>query len=146
MKKLTEWDWNTLVAAWRYYEYRHTISSATFPEEVVRHFFAGTHDEESCKQIAHQFAYIDHGRRGAEDWEDQTGTGFDCDKKPWQKFYYFCKAYCDGFTDVELMDGSTVKAFYNTKTDRWIPLDSYISRPGTEIFISPDAIVKVVEK
>lgn len=140
-KKLTDWDWTTLVAAWRYYEHGRTIASAMFPAEVIERFFTGKYDPESEMRIARQFADVDHGLRGASDWDMHD----DCDKKPWQKFYYFCKAYCDGFVDVELIDGNTVKAFYNPKTDRWIPVDRYISRPDTDIFIAPDAIVKIKE-
>ena len=40
-KTLTDWDWTTLVAAWRYYEHGHTMASAMFPHEIVRRFFTG---------------------------------------------------------------------------------------------------------
>ena len=40
-KALTDWDWTTLVAAWRYYEHGHTITSAMFPHEIVTRFFTG---------------------------------------------------------------------------------------------------------
>ena len=59
-KSLTDWDWTTLVAAWRYYEHGHTIASAMFPHEIVRRFFTGSYDEESCRRIARQFVEIDH--------------------------------------------------------------------------------------
>ena len=58
--KLTDWDWTTLVAAWRYYEHRNTITAAMFPHEIVKMFFTGKYDEASCKRIAHQFVEIDH--------------------------------------------------------------------------------------
>ena len=58
--KLTDWDWMTLVAAWRYYEHGHTITSATFPHEIVTRFFTGKYDDESCRRIANQFVDIDH--------------------------------------------------------------------------------------
>ena len=56
LKFLDDWEWTTLVAAWRYFEHRMTIASASFPEDVVRRYFTGEYDEESCKRIAHQFA------------------------------------------------------------------------------------------
>ena len=59
-KSLSDWDWTTLVAAWRYYEHRNTIASAMFPHEVIKRFFTGDYDEESCKLIARQFVEIDH--------------------------------------------------------------------------------------
>lgn len=51
-KKLSDWDWTTLVAAWRYYEHGHSITSAMFPHEIVKRFFTGDYDDESCKRIA----------------------------------------------------------------------------------------------
>ena len=59
-KTLTDWDWKTLVASWRYYEHGHTISSCMFPHEIVKRFFTGAYDEESCKRIARQFVENDH--------------------------------------------------------------------------------------
>ena len=34
LKFLDDWEWTTLVAAWRYFEHRMTIASASFPEDV----------------------------------------------------------------------------------------------------------------
>ena len=59
-KTLTCWDWETLVASWRYYEHGHTIASAMFPHDIVLRFFTGAYDEESCKRIARQFVDVDH--------------------------------------------------------------------------------------
>ena len=50
-KTLTDWDWTTLVAAWRYYEHGHTIASAMFPHDIVFGFFAGDYGEESFRRI-----------------------------------------------------------------------------------------------
>ena len=41
LKRLTDWDWATLVAAWRYYQYRSTIVSATFPQNIYERYFTG---------------------------------------------------------------------------------------------------------
>ena len=38
LKFLDDWEWTTLVAAWRYFEHRMTIASASFPEDVVRRY------------------------------------------------------------------------------------------------------------
>ena len=34
-KILTDWDWTTLVAAWRYYEHRNTITEKCMREKEV---------------------------------------------------------------------------------------------------------------
>ena len=34
LKFLDDWEWTTLVAAWRYFEHRMTIASASFPEDI----------------------------------------------------------------------------------------------------------------
>ena len=137
LKQLTDWDWTTLVAAWRYYEYRSTIASATFPRDIYERFFTGKYDEESCRRIAHQFYYVDHSIEGEKDWQRQS----DIDAKPWTAFYAFCKAYCEGFARLRLKDGSIHEAFYCETFKRWIPRKRY--RGDADVSIAPDWIVKV---
>lgn len=135
-KVLTEWDWDTLVAAWRYYEYRSTIASAMFPMCIFGRFFMGKYSEEDCKRIAHQFAYVDHKRKGEEDWNDLP----DVDKKPWCVFYAFCKAYCDGFTAVRVKYGGKeegIKAFWCEATGHWHSADN----PRPDIYIADECII-----
>jgi len=103
LKKVTGWDWELLVGAWRYYEYRMTISSESFPCEVVRRYFNGAYDEKSCERIARQFAFTDHPN-GEADWSNEKHF-MNCDKRPWRKFHAFCKAWIDGFTTITLDDG-----------------------------------------
>lgn len=99
---LSNWEWTTLVAAWRYYELRATIASATFPEDVVRRFWgSGKYSDSVLRQIANQFANIDHGRDGESYWTKDRTIG-DCDRKSWCVFYAFCKGWCEGFTTVVL--------------------------------------------
>jgi hypothetical protein len=139
LKKLSDWDWTTLVAAWRYYEYRSTIASATFPQDIYNRFFTGDYDEESCRLIAHQFYSIDHGRNGEADW---CGKSFsDIDAKPWTAFYAFCKAYCECFTKVYTKDGSVCEAFYCETFKQWIPRERY--HGDTNWSIDPDSIIKI---
>ena len=134
-KHLDDWEWTTLVAAWRYFEYRMTIASASFPEDIIRRYFTGAYDEESCKRIAHQFAITDHGLRGEEDWTDGLYL-MDCDKEPWCRFFAFCKAYYEGFKTI-VLDGDSegnhiheeAKAFYCEYTKHWHNVDAYLSRP-----------------
>ena len=93
--KLTDWDWTTLVAAWRYYEHRHTIASAMFPHEIVKRFFTGEYDEESCRRIARQFVDVDHCK-GPDDkmsgWVGSDSFG-ECDCKAWRLFYFYLFAW-----------------------------------------------------
>lgn len=140
LKKLSAWDWTTLVAAWRYYEYRSTISSATFPQDIYNRFFTGKYDEESCRRIARQFYYVDHGIRGEEDWHGQS----DIDAKPWTAFYAFCKAYYEGFAKVHTRDGSIHEAFYCKTYKQWIPRERYRG-DANNWSIVPDWIVKIEE-
>ena len=107
-KTLTDWDWTTLVAAWRYYEHRHTIASAMFPHEVVARFFTGAYDEESCRRIARQFVEIDH-RLGPDDkldgWVGDDAFG-ECYRKAWRLFYSYLYAYIYGFNTAKVtLDG-----------------------------------------
>lgn len=107
-KKLTDWDWTTLVAAWRYYEHGHTITSAMFPHEIVKRFFTGKYDDESCRRIAHQFVNIDH-YNGPDDkisgWIED-GTFGDCDRRAWRLFYSYLYAYLYGFKTAKVtLDG-----------------------------------------
>lgn len=140
-KELTDWEWTTLVAAWRYYEYRSTISSASFPDEMVARFFRGDYSDESCRRIAYQFAITDHGIRGEEDWQIKNLPS--CDRDPWTIFYAFCKAYCDGFTHLTLKfngDERTLNAFYCQTTERWYCADSYIQQPYNPPYICAEII------
>jgi hypothetical protein len=148
LKKLSAWDWTTLVAAWRYYEYRSTIASAMFPSEIYERFFTGKYDEESCRRIARQFYYVDHGIRGEEDWQGQS----DIDRKPWAAFYAFCKAYYEGFAKVHTKDpsiheaycGAIHEAFYCETIKAWIPREKYRG-DANNWSIVPEYIVKIEE-
>ena len=150
LKRLDDWDWTTLVASWRYFEYRMTIASASFPEDIVSRYFTGAYDEESCKRIAHQFAVTDHGLRGEADWTDGTRL-MDCDKESWCLFFAFCKAYCEGFKTI-VLDGDCegkpihreAKAFYCEYTKHWYDVEEYQSKPfGGRYYI--DEFVKEVK-
>ena len=106
--KLTNWDWMTLVAAWRYYEHRNTITAAMFPHEIIKRFFTGKYDAESCKRIAHQFVEIDH-YDGPDDkisgWVGDDTFG-ECYRKAWRLFYSYLYAYLHGFKTAKVtLDG-----------------------------------------
>lgn len=148
---LSDWEWTTLVAAWRYYEGRATIASATFPDDVVRRFWgSGRYSDAVLRQIANQFANIDHGRDGESYWTKDR-TIMDCDRKSWCVFYAFCKGWCEGFTtvvlDATLADGQHLHqepaCFWCEYTKRWYPVDEYISDPSRHWCCAEDFITEV---
>ena len=106
-KTLTDWDWTTLVASWRYYEHGHTIASAMFPHEIVKRFFTGDYDEKSCRRIAQQFVEIDH-RNGPDDkidgWVGDDAFGAS-DRKAWRMFYFYLDAWINGFSKAMVTIG-----------------------------------------
>ena len=103
-KSLTDWDWTTLVAAWRYYEHRYSITSAMFPHEIVKRFFTGDYDEESCRRIARQFVEIDH-RNGPDNkidgWVGDDAFGAS-ERKAWRMFYFYLNAWINGFSKAKV--------------------------------------------
>lgn len=142
--KLTDWEWTTLVASWRYYENRTTIVSATFPEDIIERFFHGAYSTRICKQIANQFAVTDHSIRGEDDWVKDYLR--DCDKLPWTKFFRFCQGYVRGFHKVVLeIDDfrEEVDAFHVDWNDRWYPVKEYLECPHREIYCAPEFIVSI---
>ena len=143
--KLTDWEWTTLVAAWRYYENRMTIVSATFPEDIIERFFRGAYTERVCKQIANQFAVIDHGIRGEKDWTEDKYL-LDCDKLHWTKFFRFCQGYVAGFHKVVLRNGEhseVVDAFHVDWNDHWYPVGGYTASPYLDRYCAPEFIVSI---
>lgn len=151
IRRLTDWEWTVLVAAWRYYERRATIASATFPEDVVRRFWgSGRYADSAIRQIANQFAKIDHGSDGEECWMGDK-TIHDCDRRAWCLFYAFCKAYCDGFSTVVLdhvgPSGTRIHeeptCFWCECTGKWHNVDGYIHAPHIAGWCSPEFIREI---
>ena len=143
-KTLTDWDWTTLVAAWRYYEHGHTIASAMFPHEIVRRFFTGSYDEESCMRIARQFVEIDH-RNGPDDkiygWVGDDA--FDAsDRKAWRLFYFYLNAWINGFSKAKV---STFGRIGNERVEVFRDYGKWYSRIGYERFGENVAAYKVNE-
>ena len=106
-KVLFDWDWITLVAAWRYYEHRNTIASAMLPHEIVMRFFTGEYDEKSCIRIATQFVCIDH-HYGPDDkisgWIGDNTFG-ECYRKAWRLLYFYLSAWLSGFKTAKVTLG-----------------------------------------
>ena len=133
--KLTDWDWTTLVAAWRYYEHRHTIASAMFPHEIVRRFFTGAYDDESCRRIARQFVEIDH-RSGPDDkldgWVGDDAFGAS-DRKAWRLFYFYLSAWINGFKTANVtINGKSERVDMFRADGKWYARVGY-ERFGTNV-------------
>ena len=125
-KTLTDWDWTTLVASWRYYEHRNTITSFMFPHEVVTRFFTGIYDYESCRRIAWQFVEIDH-KDGPDDkmsgWVGDKASG-ECYRKAWRLFFYYLKAWICWFSTAKVKSiGGCVDVFF--ADGKWYPRIGY---------------------
>jgi len=114
----------------------------------VRRFFscptAWTGDAKM--RIAIQFADTDHGRDGEEDWKNCS----DIDRKPWCKFYNFCKGWAHGFATVRFRsEADSMKnihealAFWCEETKRWYPVAKYLESPFLETYIPNEWIVEV---
>lgn len=102
LKSLTDWDWTTVVAAWRYYEHSHTIASAMFPHELVRRYWSADYSDEDRMRIARQFVDVDHFRGPDENlhgWRPSDHFG-ECDCRAWRLLYWFLYAYCHHTTSV----------------------------------------------
>lgn len=151
LKSNRGFEWDCLVAAWRYYEYRTTASSAGFPGDIIDRYFApaNEYNAASRKGIAEQFANVDHYRNGEDDWIKLNAL-MECDKRPWCKFYAFCRAYIYGFSTVVLdgkIGGKKVheepKCFFCKFTNHWYPVDLYLSNPEAEGFCNESFIKEV---
>ena len=148
---LSDWERTTLIAAWRYYERRATITSAMFPEDVVRRFWgSGKYADSALTKIANQFANIDHGLDGEAYWiDDKTIMG--CDRKPWCLFYAFCKGWCDGFSTIVLdgvaPDGGFLHVeqtcFFCKYTGKWHNVDDYIRDPYIAWYCADEFIKEI---
>ena len=127
-KTLTDWDWTTLVAAWRYYEHGHSITSHLFPHKIVKRFFTGAYDEESCKRIARQFVEIDH-RLGPDNkldgWVGDDAFGAS-DRKAWRLFYFYLYAYLYGFKTAKVtLDGKSAQVEVFKADGKWYAKEGY---------------------
>lgn len=127
-KTLSDWDWTTLVAAWRYYEQRNTITAAMFPHEIVKRFFTGNYDDDSCNRIANQFVNIDHDN-GPDDKISglvEDGTFCDCYRKAWRLFYSYLYAYLHGFKTAKVtFDGKIGLVEVFLADGKWYAREGY---------------------
>ena len=127
-KSLTDWDWTTLVAAWRYYEHRQTITSSIFPHEIVTRFFTGRYDYESCKRIAHQFVEIDHHDGPDDELEGWVGdVRFEeCYRRAWRLFYFYLKAWLLGFKTAKVtIEGRSGRVEVFRADGKWYAREGY---------------------
>lgn len=142
---LSDWEWTTLVGAWRYYEFRNTIASASFPAQIVSRYWLGKMFTNCARtRIAHQFAEIDHGKNGEADWKGQP----ECDRVPWSKFYAFCAAWRDGFLKAVCTVGGKRRAvvcFECETTGRLYPVAEYIRNPDAECFLDREKVIETIK-
>ena len=129
-KSLTDWDWTTVVAAWRYYEHRHTIESAMFPHELVRRYWSSDYSDDDRMRIARQFVDVDHYRGPDENlygWRPSDHFG-ECDCRAWRLFYWFLYAYCHHATSVlHIVNGKTEGDIECFKADgKWYAVKGYV--------------------
>lgn len=127
-KVLSQWDWTTLVAAWRYYENRHSITSYMFPHEIVERFFTGEYDDESRKRIARQFVNVDH-HSGPDDeingWVGDDVFG-ECDRRAWRLFYFYLRAWLYGFPPAKVtLDGKSGRVEVFRADSKWYARKGY---------------------
>ena len=144
--KLTDWDWTTLVASWRYYEHGHTITSVMFPHEIVKRFFTGKYDDDSCKRIAHQFVEIDHDN-GPDDrisgWVGDDSFG-EIDRMAWRLFYSYLYAYLYGFkTSKVTLDGKIGLVEVFRAYGKWYSREGY-ERFGTHVSPYKDGEIELL--
>lgn len=127
-KKLTDWDWTTLIASWRYYEHGHTITSSMFPHEIVTRFFTGDYDDESCKRIAHQFVEIDHDNGPDDKISGWAGNGWfiESNRRAWRLFYSYLYAYIYGFKTAKVtLDGKIGLVEVFLADGKWYAREGY---------------------
>ena len=147
--RLSMWEWDTLVAAWRYYERVMTITSASFPRDIIQRFWGkgNPYSDEVRDTIANQFAITDHGSKGEKDWTELY-KAMDCDLTAWITFYRFCEAWCKGFEPLKVRyknnNGEwvtdTIEAFHTDYKDRWFDKEGYIAY-GAMCYINPKRIL-----
>ena len=147
--RLSMWEWDLLVGAWRNYEHGATITSASFPLDIVTHYWGeGNNYSDGVRfTIANQFSFIDHGSKGERDWVGTSFHTWSCDVRAWCAFYQFCRAWVRGFTPITVRDPKTTKetsimAFHTDWDDRWLGRDEYIKH-GENHYINPKFIIHI---
>lgn len=146
--KLDDWEWTTLVASWRYFEHRHTISSSMFPGDIIERFFgngAKNWSDNARSRIAEQFVRVDHPRDDT--WINTGLSIIDNDMKEWRKLWNFLKSYLEGFCIVTVSFNGRTKNIPAFMSDgKWIPVDNYKSNPHIDCFIAEEYITKTESK
>lgn len=128
LKKLSDWDWTTLVASWRYYEHRHTIAASMFPHEIITRFFTGKYEQESCRRIARQFVEIDHydgPDSRISGWVGDSTLG-ECDCRAWRLFYFYLSSWISGFKTANVtIEGRSLRVEVFRADGKWYARKGY---------------------
>lgn len=149
IKTLSTWEWDTLVAAWRYYENLHTITSCMFPNDIIERYFGHkgqkVYADSVRHMIANQFANVDHGSRGLGDWVDDGFSMSANDFVPWRRMYCFMKAYADSSfrTVVACRDGKTEEIKCFEYDGEYYPVEKYVENPGKGWRVAQEFIKEV---
>ena len=150
--ELNDWDWITLVASWRYYEHGSNIVSASFPEDILTRFWRKTargkpnhYSDKARWTIANQFANIDHGTRGEEDWTRFKNVINECYVGPWVRFYRFCEGFANGFHTIRTNGGHEYKAFRVELEAEWYEVENYIERTHMGFRIPEEVIAEILQ-
>lgn len=147
---LTMWEWETLVAAWRYYEHGHTITSASFPCDIIERYWGKRTKATDVDRmrIATQFVCVDH-RNGPDDkifgWPLEGAEFGGIDAKPWRKLWFFLDAVANNrFRNVHgVGNGADEWHVCFLCDNHWVPRDKYIANPYQDCYV-PDEYVKEV--
>jgi hypothetical protein len=149
-RELTMFEFDMLVGAWRNYERGATITAASFPGDIIVHYWQGNYSESSRMRIAQQFVN-DHSRNGEADWDHSMPM----DASSWVKFYNFCWGCVNGFAMVQakLFTGlnATALAFRahipvdydGKKQTRWYFVPKYMESPYFTEEIAPENIIDI---
>jgi len=137
---MTMWEWDLITAALQYYERGRNITSASFPADVIKHYWKDPdRDPADLVRIARQFVDVYHGLNGAEFWSDDSSY-LPIDADPWIVFYEFCKGFVHGFGELSVqvrgsegvehrMYGFMAKTPGGGGKPRWYSVDDYIENP-----------------
>lgn len=126
LRTLTDWEWTMLVAAWRYYEHRHSITAVMFPHKVVERFFTGRYDDESCIRIANQFVCLDHYSGQNDEFRGWAGDEMCGECRAWRLFYFYLRTWLCGFPTAKVMlDGKSARVDVFRADGKWFARGGY---------------------
>lgn len=141
---ITDWDWTTLVASWRYYSGGSTIASHMFPQDLVsRYFHPKSHyDTNDRERIIRQFIEVDFPIKE----HPKPTDDYNRLDKEWRIAHAFMTAWLNGFEAVTIKEHGKRNGKKHTLAvfrygSRVIPVERYIYHPYLECYVPDDWIV-----